>query len=297
MIEYKKLTQEEVFEFSKMTFPVYGKLLTRLDPAGPYHAVGALSDGRPVGLALGKLHEEKRSEALSVFVDKNYRCRKIGERLLSELEKIFEELNCTDIGLVYMTGRSTTPMLERLLAKRGFSDPVFRKLVCRASCKTFLPCGWDRYLKKLPAEYKIISWSEVTEADREELSRSNEKDKWIAPDLNPFNFEKDYEPVTSLAMRYRGNIAGWVINHRIAFDTIRYTCSFFRPDLQTAARIVAMYYEAVCRQHAAWPFSQGIWTIPSWHTRMIDFAKRHMAPFLTSLSETRELGKKFKNTV
>lgn len=252
---------------------------------------------RPAGLAFGKVHEGKTAEILSVFVEKEYRGRGVGERLMTELEKIFEEMNCDDCALVYMTGRETTVMFEKLLAKRGFSEPVFRKLVCRASCKLFITCGWDRYLKKLPAGYKIISWSEVSESDRAELKLDNHKNKWIAADLMPFDYESGYEPVTSLAMRYNGAIVGWVINHRIALNTLRYTCSFFKPELQTAARIVAMYYEAVLRQNAVMPSSQAIWTIPSWHLRMIDFAKRRMAPYLDSISETRESRKKIKASV
>ncbi|EKD68356.1 MAG: GCN5-related N-acetyltransferase [uncultured bacterium] len=291
MIKYKRLASDEYLKYSNMTFPAYRNLLTRLEPAGPYFAVGALFNGSPAGLALGKIHEERKAEVLSVFVDQNYRCRKIGEGLLSELEKIFKEMNCAECALVYMTGKPATPMFEKLLLKSGYSDPEFRKLVCRASCKSFLSCGWEKYLKKLPAEYKIISWNEVSEADREQIRQSNEINKWIAPDLMPFDFENGCEPINSLAMRYRGDIVGWVINHRIAFDLIRYTCSFLRPDLQKAGRIVAMYYESLLRQNAVMPFSHGIWTVPSWHVHMIDFARRHMAPHLTSMSETREVKK------
>jgi len=293
MLKIKRLSSNEAFEYSKMTFPAFREILSRLAPEGPYFAVGALFNGLPAGLALGKIHEKNNAEVLSIFVVENFRCRKIGERLLSELEKIFREKDCIDCGLVYMTGKPATPFLESLLKKCGFSEPAFRKLVCRASCKSFMRCGWEKHLKKLPAEYRIISWSEITENDRKKIKRSNEKKEWIAHDLVPFDYEKGYEPINSLAMRYREDIVGWVINHRISFDTIRYTCSYLRPDLQKVGRIVAMYYEALLRQNEVLPFSYGIWTIPSWHTRMIDFAKRHMAPHLDSMNETRESFKKF----
>ena len=47
--------------------------------------------------------------------------------------------------------------------------------------------------------------------------------------------------MSSLGLRYRGEVVGWVINHRMDERTVRFTCSFMRRDLARRAAILALY--------------------------------------------------------
>jgi hypothetical protein len=87
-------------------------------------------------------------------------------------------------------------------------------------------------------------------------------------------------------LRYQGQVVGWVINHRLSPDTIRYTCSFVRKDLQKMGRIISLYAEAAKRQYRA-NILKGIWTVPLQHQSMVNFVKRHWKPYLNSIEETR----------
>ena len=91
-------------------------------------------------------------------------------------------------------------------------------------------------------------------------------------------------------MRYKGEVVGWLLTHRIAPDTIRYTISYIRPDLQQLGRITFLYIRAVQLQvSASIPF--GIWTIPLEHSSMVNFVKKHMKPYLMYLEETKGASK------
>ncbi len=86
---------------------------------------------QPVGLALAKICPDGQSaEVLSIFVQPNCRQQGVGAALLQRLVAELSLRGAKSVHLVYTTGQSTTPALERLLQKGNWTSPQPRMLVC-----------------------------------------------------------------------------------------------------------------------------------------------------------------------
>ncbi len=248
-------------------------------------AIGASVAGKPVGLAMAEIQEDKSATVLSLFVVQAYRYQGIGTALLNSLEKELCSKGCTSIEFIYTTGQPTTSTVEHLLDKCGWSSPRPRRIICKTSAYEMSNAPWMHPRRQLSDSYSIFPWTEITPEERAVIQQQ-ETQSWIDPDLIPFNHEKDLEPINSMGLRYKGQVVGWLITHRIAPDTIRYSCAYIRPDLQKLGRLIFLYIRAVRLQIAAnIPFI--IWTTCLEHTGMINFTKKHMGPYLTYLKETK----------
>ena len=145
---------------------------------------------------------------------------------------------------------------------------------------------WMKRYSRLPSSYSIFPWMEITQEERKAIQQTQDAQSWIPKDLIPFQYEQNLEPLNSLGLRYQGQVVGWMINHRLSPDTIRYTCSFVREDLQKMGRIISLYAEAGRRQISAM-VPNTIWTVPLVHESMVKFVKQRWAPYLVSIDETR----------
>lgn len=272
--------------YQPFTFPLFRHQLQALKPEGSTVAIATSNSDRAIGLALAEiLPDGKTAEVLSIFVEPTYRRQGIGTAILTRLEQELFSRGCTSAKLVYTSGQSTTPALERILQKRNWTPPQPRMLVCKSTIHLIANAPWMQK-GALPSSYSIFPWVEITPQERITLQQQQEAEPWIPKDLIPFKHEKNLELLNSLGLRYQGQVVGWVITHRIAPDTIRYTCSFVRQDLQKMGRIIPLYVNAIQIQVKA-NILQGIWTVPLGHISMIHFVKKRMAPYLTSLEETR----------
>ena len=157
-------------------------------------------------------------------------------------------------------------------------------LVVRCSLDSIKSAPWlSRY--PLPKGYEVQPWAQVTTAEREVLRVSNLEKPWIAPDLVPFDYEENYEPVTSVALKVNGAIVGWCLTHAVE-GMLRFTCAFVRKDLQRLGRLLLLWDEVVARMpHAG--CSVGMWTIRLSSKSMVDFASKHMQPYSIFFGETR----------
>lgn len=273
--------------YQPFTFPLYRSRLQGLKLTSSTAAIAAADvTNQPVGLVLAEICPDGRSaEVLSIYVKPAHRQKGVGTALIARLTAELSLRGCVNARLVYTTGQPTTPALERLLQKHNWTSPQPRMLVCKTSLDRIFQAPWMQR-STLPASYQICRWAEVTAAERLDIQQRQASCPWIPSDLVPFQHEQNLEPLNSLGLRYQGQVVGWVITHRLAPDTIRYTCSFVREDLQKMGRIIPLYVNAIRTQHQA-NIAQGIWTVPFCHTAMIQFVKKRMSSYLNSLEETR----------
>lgn len=298
-IRYERLAPPLHPEYAAMTFPAYRHLLTleetvrHLDGEPRRHvqpiAIGAVDDGVPVGLALAEIPAGAggEPELLSLLVRKSHRGRGIGTELVKEIETRVREAGFEALRAVWMTGRPEIEAFERVLRKREWDEPLPRMLTIRFSIREAQSTPWfGKY--SLGDDYEIFPWKELTGAEREELIRSQREAAWIAPDLQPWDFDASgFEPVSSLGVRRNGKVVGWVINHRINDDIVRFTCSYMRKDVSRLGRIVPVYSESIARLAASTSFRECVLTVPLHHRGMASFLTRWCAPFSTFSGETR----------
>jgi GNAT superfamily N-acetyltransferase len=269
--------------FADLTFPSYRSLIEK--PHANVLAVGAFAPHQ-VGLALAKA-DGPVTVLLSLQTVASHRRKGIGGAMLAAIENLAAEAGTPRIETSYRSGTPGTEAFEATLAAAKWSPPAVRQIFCRASPR-MLESTWARTYTS-PPDYTVIHWSDVTDADRAALRASQAENPWFPESLDPLVHEKDFEPLTSIALRARsGELVGWLITHRLDDLVIRYTCSFLRPELQGMARIVGLYIEATRRQTAALgPKTSAVWTIPVIHPRMAAFARRRMAPWLDEFAEFR----------
>ena len=274
-------------KYEKLTFPAFRYVLRSIDSQKSVIALAASYLEQPVGLALAEISEDDSSaEVRSIFVEPAQRCAGIGTALLTRIEEELSQRGCTKAKLSYITGKSTTPALERLLQKCNWTCPQPRMLICKGQAEEIIQAPWMKRYSRIPSSYSIFPWLEITQEERQAIQQQQETQPWIPEDLIPFQYEKHLEPITSLGLRYQGQVVGWVINHCFSPDTIRYTCSFVRKDLQKMGRIISLYAEAAKLQVQA-KISNVIWTVPVAHESMVNFVKHRWAPYLASLGETK----------
>jgi GNAT superfamily N-acetyltransferase len=282
------------FLYQGFTFPRFRPHLEVLKPEGSTVAIAASDSDLPVGLVLAEiLPDGKSAEVLSIFVEQKYRDIGIGTSLLIRLEEELFSRGCTSVNLAYTTGKPTTPTLEHLLKKCNWSVPEARTIVCKSTTDKIAGAPWMQK-STLPAAYTVFPWVEITAEERVAIAQQQAAEPWIPPQLIPFVSEQDLEPLNSIGLRYQGQVVGWVITHRLAPDTIRYTCSFVRQDLQKMGRIIPLYVTAIKLQEKA-GIPNGIWTVPFIYTSMVNFVQKRMAPYMISIEESKTSWKSLIN--
>ncbi|MEM9304603.1 MAG: GNAT family N-acetyltransferase [Pseudomonadota bacterium] len=295
-----RLSPDQAERFGAMTFPAYRHLLP-LAPARRHQsddderliqpvAVAASIDGQPVGLALaespiGADREEHSAELLSLFVAKSFRRNGLGRALLAGIQQVLAEQGEPRVKAVFMRGKPSIDVVERLLAEAGWADPVPRMVTVKFMADRLAESTWiHRY--KPRAGFEIFTWMDLKDSELEALRQSHAETGWIASDLLPWDYDQgEYEPITSVGMRHEGEVIGWVINHKLDAETVRYTCSFMHPKFQGVGGILPLYTESF-RRLLRFGFKRGMFVAPLHHPRMAKFSRRWFGPYSYFTGET-----------
>lgn len=288
-----------------MTFPRFRHLLL-MYPAPRFPSEGdrqnvqsvgvvAMLGRQAVGLSLAAIPENTpaQAEMLSLFVYPDLRGHGLATELLADTEAALAAKGVDRVDGTYMTGKESIVALERVLAKRGWDPPVLRTVTVRFTPEEARTTPW--YGRNLvPRGAEIVPWRTVTTEEKKRLFDANAKDPWIAEGLEPWAHEKlGYEPESSLAMRLRGELVGWVINHRVSADTVRFTLSFMRPDLARRAAILALYTASIEKVDQA-GYSYCMFITPVKYEAMVDFIMKRCKPWIGYVGETRGVSKALK---
>jgi GNAT superfamily N-acetyltransferase len=285
------LRSEDAAAWDALIFPSMREHLRELSANGPHVAFGATVDGCPSGLVYGEKASDGIGYVRCLFVRATERNRGFATALLESIENQFRALGCSAAKIAWITGKPSTTPLERVLARRGWSQPSMQQLICKTDERVLeWYCTKQEWLFE---PFTLFLWSELTPEDRETIERTQADSHWIPEDLVPFQYEKDFEPLNSLGLRFHGEPVGWMITHRVAPHTIRYTCSFIRTDLQGRFRIAPIYREAILRQTRA-GVPNVIFMVPAQHRAMVAFVKRHWGGKFADLTESRESSKQLR---
>jgi GNAT superfamily N-acetyltransferase len=302
-VQIEPLTPGIASSFAAMTFPAYRHLLA-LTPA-PRHldgteqptrqpvGVAALCGDRAVGLALADrpMAGGGHPELLSLFVHSEWRGRGIGTRLIAAVEQSLRDAGDSVVDAVYMSGRPTTAAVERILQKRGWGRPVTRAISVRFTPDEAARTPWFARVSLPSADYEIFPWAGLRPEERDSIRTSHEHTPWIAKGLEPWNHDYyGFDPISSLGLRYRGTVVGWVINHRISARCVRFTCSFMRADLSRRGRILPLYTASIVRVRQA-GIAECSLVAPLGYTHMVEFLKRRCANAVHFFAETRASAK------
>jgi predicted GNAT family acetyltransferase len=283
------------FFFQPLTFPLYRKLMSTEKLEKSVIAIGAINElNQPVGLVLAQIKSHNHSiEVLSLYVKSDLRGKGMADVLLAHLEKESLKRGFKNIDISYTTGQSSTIALEKLLKKRDWEKPKTRQFIYKCDRK-MLEAPWLHQKYNLPSGFSLFLWKDITSGEKQKIMERQEAEKWIPQDLVPFQYEKSFEPLNSMGLRYQERIVGWLITHRIIDNTIRYTCGFVQKELQAFGLIFPLYIEAAKRQASFFPSYKASWAVPIAHKSMISFAQRNLAPYAISSEQSKFSSKRFR---
>lgn len=244
--------------------------------------VAAWDEGSPAGLAAGLRGPNRDFELLSVYVAPFHRRRGLGSTLLRRLETgLTAGPGGANIGLCNLTIDPADQGGAAFLMHAGWPRPTVTALICHSTMEQAFRTPW-LIGAKLPKSYRIVSWSEVAERARPAIKAG--LGDWVAPDLDPYDFEDGAHAETSVALLDVGDgVRGWVITHLVGDHTLRWTCSFVDPRVEGQARIVPLWLECARRQRAMNGPPAITFSVPAEKPRMTRFAIRRMRPWLTGL--------------
>ena len=275
-------------EYESLTFPSLRQQAQSRRITEPLITMAASHQGTFIGLALADVFPRgDMARVLSLFVAPEHRGKGVGSTMLAHLEGALAREGCRGVRLAYRADWPAVPAIEHLLEKHSWNAPRVHMQLYKASVDRVMEAPWIEEAK-LPEAFSIFSWSELTPEEREAIQQRQADEEWFPRALTPFQAEENMEPLNSLGLRYEGQVAGWMITHRIAPDTIQYTSLFIEAALQRQGRALPLLAEAI-RRHAAAreEVPNGIFQVAVENEAMIKFVEHYLQPYMTSTTELR----------
>ncbi len=272
--------------YEKLTYPTFRPRLRTLDFDKFIVAIGVHLDSQPVGLVLAEtLTDQKSAEILSLFVVPEHRGRGLGKTLLTYIEEKLCQRGCSQANFVYISN-TTTSSLEQILKQCNWSTPKPRMLVCSSPIINFKDAPWLKLHNALPSGYTIFPWVELTKEERKLIQKQQVSFPWYPEILCPFEEEESIEPSNSLGLRYQNQVVGWMITHRVATDTVRYTKLFVRKEFQHLGRAIPLLAKAIKLHLERKDNTKSMFTVAVDNALMVKFTYRRLAPYLTSIRQS-----------
>lgn len=291
-IKYQRvyhLNASNSIDYDALTFPSIKKRWQTYQQRGELLGVSASVSGTMVGFVIAELLPDSAAEILSLFVLPDYRQQGIGTKLVGYLERELAQQGCSQVTVAYQATALTATALEPLLQKFNWQPPQATFLLGKTTTEKIAAAPWlTRY--PLPAAFTVFPWHELTAAEAESWQQRQD----YPPSLNPFTNDPRLEPLNSLGLRYRGEVIGWMLTHRVAPDTIRYSNLYVSEKFQKLGRAISLLAESIQRQIAS-SIPYCTFSVSQENTQMLKFVDRHLQPYLTGMSESRICGKRLNS--
>ncbi len=253
MFSLELLNKASAVPFTGLALPNCRHFLDKLDTQADLVAIGASMLGLPAGLALAKYIPESESlRLLSFFVLKGFRRQGIGTALLRRLEAAAVERGLPQLDVIYESSLADVAALQGLLTAQNWSAPTPTAYTYHVTMPAALTGSletaptWVQDEAVLPEGLSIFRWDSLDEVEKAALLDQIDHDpRYREARRPPFS---GYEPLNSLGLRYRGEIAGWQITHRTRPDTISYGNFFVRADARNMGGVFNLLGEIIKRQ-------------------------------------------------
>lgn len=186
-----------------------------------YFSIGAFQNGTPVGLAIAKKDSKNRADFELLHVDGNV--GEVGAKLLVELEREAKKQGCYIASFLFDAGSAKAVFFDEVLSANKWVKPhVYLKKYLFDIPKFYPP--WYEKQQPLPKKYTEFKWEKLTPEEKEVIQHQL-REGAVPEEMSPFTKEK-YDHLNSLGLKHDGEVIGWMINHRIKPDTIRYSALF-----------------------------------------------------------------------
>jgi len=234
------LNHSQAEDFKNMTYGRYKPFIAWMDNIlGRLFPVGLYYEGRPAGLLLAlHLSADTKADILSIFIEKEFRGRKLAVKMIACLEDKCREAGIKTVSSFYFDNRPFTAIINNLFDRCGFAPAEPEVFFCKCD-KNFANMPLIEYTN-LPAGFETFKWNDLNPALKEKLRLEWQNKDWFDERLSPFSGEETMVARTSLGLRRKDEIVGWTICNYYDQDTIAYTSIFIMPEFQGATLGIAL---------------------------------------------------------
>lgn len=248
--------------------------------------------GNPVGLCVVTYYRSNfLAQLLSFRISEEYSSDEIYIQVFDKLrEKLLVE-NCSAFSYSYSTLDPHAPKIEALFKDAGAGVPRLILVRCHFDLQAFAP-AWLNYYKKndLPKRFAIFPWKKMTSEDHRILKEQQNQGRFISS-VSPFLEENRCDITLSLAARIGNEIVGWIIIHRIAHDTLRFSTFYVDRDFRTSDVSAWLLAEAIIlaqKTKTGKAFFE--FNLDQVDRSWIDLVKKRLAPFAMQIERIYEIG-------
>ncbi len=239
-----------------------------------FQGVLASASSVPVGMVLGlKDKEKKHFRIMSLKVKPDHQNNGIGIRLVKALEDSLKKEGVAQLELQYRSHWKTKDTLVRLLKKLNWNEPRFTLRICQSLIEQAFPVFHSRH--NLPEHYEFTKWGDVTEDEKEQIREKHASGPWYPEDVSPFILEHMIEQDVSIALRYKGEIIGWLIIHKITPETLEYTSLFIDDEHRNFKMGHLLMGEGIDWQAAQEKYPKYLFTVKAENKMMVRFIERN----------------------
>lgn len=281
--------------FAALTFPHLRPAFLHFDPTGGLVAVGATLDGWPVGLAVARQTQPTQAELLSVMVRPAHREKGIASELLASLEKALVRRGVRAVTGVFPDRAPTVAALERVLAKNGWpsAQPILR--VYRGQVPYPPDYPWMPAALEPPEGFEIFPWSDLTRPELAALKAHLTGDKRYQG-AYVGTLKEDFEPRTSLGLRYGGEVVGWCFTGLVPENRLLYYEGYFiRSDMRRFSRVSLGQSLVSNVIHRHWECREDMpnfgFSVEVENRHMLRFSARYFEPFCRHVYHLKRAGK------
>lgn len=274
--------------FANFVEPQYREFLTRKENT---IAFGATYQGLPIGILIAECKPLIQTALIqTIFVMEEHRHHGVGTQLLEAFHEELKKLNYLLLLFTYSSDEPWAPSLEHIIATLGWPKPRIVEIECLFDAFTFDP-PWIHLQITLPTGYNTFPWAELLPDQRRKLMHQ-QKSGLFPENLSPFNAEQQIEQLNSLGLEYKGEVIGWMITHRIAPDTIRYSSLFIQRRWQMSGVAILLLRDSILKQKQ----SEVHWAklrlnIGDTESSWLQFVKRRLMPYAHHITTHKEAWK------
>lgn len=260
--------------------------------------VGAFQEDKLVGMALATHDKHSKVADLEfLFVMPLYRNHKIATELLLFLERELIKDACMAITMVYPANEPTTPVLEKLMQNSGWEKPSLFMIRCNFNVAEFNPpwyLEWLQNTHKLTNEMQVFPWRELKLLEKNQLYHQQQQGR-IPAEVFPFKNLEKIEFLNSLGLRYKQEVIGWMITHRINPEMICYSSLYIHKEYKFLGCAINLLCQAIYKQkQAGIPFGMMEIYVKQVRPAWMSFVKRRLLPHATAIITFRQAWREFK---
>lgn len=294
-LDIENLDPEVKENYALMTNPKYRCCLDGKDPndidTTQIICLGLEDNGKPIGLALVSLYDViDHAEIHTINIDKHYKNPKTLTFFLRQIENILFSANACIIIYRFLDTNPIAEDIVRVLEEEEWEGPKLKMLRFFYDAQTFNPPWYDRP-PPLPPGYIEFPWSQLKAKERKQVLIDGEQGHFTTH-VSPMYDKDRIEQINSIGLRHKQQVVGWMICHRVAPDTIRYTAFYIKPEFTFTGYQLRLLVDSM-RKHqesnVKWAlFELSLEGTPvSW----INFVLKRLAPLAQATVEVYEAWK------